>query len=75
MIIDLLTVLLILGTGLTAGIMLTVAHRAHVRAERQAEEDRLAEQEELYAAWAMIHTHPHGRQGPSGIDPRDRMLT
>ena len=75
MIIDLLTVLLILGTGLTAGIMLTVAHRAHVRAERQAEEDRLAEQQEMYAAWAMIHGRPHGSNGPLAVDPRDRMLT
>ena len=73
MIIDLLTVLLILGAGVTGGILLTVAHRAHVRAERQAEEDRLAEQQELYAAWAMIHAHPRG--GPSGVDRRDRMLT
>jgi hypothetical protein len=75
MIIDLLTVLLILGAGVTAGILLTVARREHIRAERQAEEDRLAEQEEMYAAWAKIHAHPPGRNGPSGVDPRDRMLT
>ena len=75
MIIDLLTALLILGAGITAGVLLTALHREHVRAERQAEEDRLAEQEELYAAWAMIHGHPHGRHGPSGVDPRDRTLT
>jgi hypothetical protein len=74
MIIDLLTVLLTLGAGVTAGILLTVAHREHVRAQQRAEEDRLAEQQELYAAWARIHAHhPHGR--PSGVDPRDRMLT
>jgi len=75
MIIDLLTALLILGAGITAGILLTIAHREHIRAERQADEDRLAEQQELYAAWAMIHGHPHGGQGPSGVDPRDRMLS
>jgi hypothetical protein len=34
-----------------------------------------AEQEELYAAWAMIHGHGPGGLGPSGVDPRDRMLT
>jgi hypothetical protein len=75
MIIDLLAVLMILGAGITAGILLTVGHRAHVRAERQAEEDRLAEQQELYAAWAMIHAHGHGGLGPSAVDPRDRILT
>jgi hypothetical protein len=75
MIIDLLTALLILGAGVTAGILLTVAHREHVRAERRAEEDRLAEQQELYAAWAMIHAHGSGGLGPSGADPHDRMLT
>jgi hypothetical protein len=75
MIIDLLTVLMILAAGITGGILLTVAHRAHVRAERQAEEDRLAEQQELYAAWAMIHGRPHGGHGPIAVDPRDRTLT
>jgi hypothetical protein len=73
MIVDLLTVLLILGAGLTAGILLTVAHREHVRAQQRAEEDRLAEQQELYAAWARTRAHPH--RGPSGVDPRDRLLT
>jgi hypothetical protein len=75
MIIDLLTVLLILGAGITAGVLLTIARREHVRAERQAEEDRLAEQEELYAAWSMIHAHGPGGLGPLAVDPRDRMLT
>jgi hypothetical protein len=75
MIIDLLTVLMILGTAITAAILLTVAHRGHIRAERQAEEDRLSEEQELYAAWAMIHAHGHGGRGPSAVDPRDRMLT
>jgi hypothetical protein len=75
MIIDLLTVLMILGAGVAGGVLLAIARREHVRAERQAEEDRLAEQQELYAAWAMIHGHPHGGQGPSAVDPRDRILT
>ena len=73
MIIDLLAVM-ILAAGLMAGFLITVGHRAHVRAQRQAEEDRLAEQQELYAAWAKTHAHPHG-QGPSAVDPRGRMLT
>jgi hypothetical protein len=75
MIIDLLTVLIILGAGITAGILLTNAHRTHVRAQWQAEEDRLTEQQELYAAWAMVQAHRYGGQGPLGVDPRDRMLT
>jgi hypothetical protein len=75
MIIDLLAVLMILAAGITAGILLTFGHREHVRAERQAEEDRLAEQQELYAAWAMINRHPRGGLGPSAVDPRDRTLT
>jgi hypothetical protein len=75
MIIDLLTVLIILGAGATAGILVTNAHREHVRAQWQAEEDRLADQQELYAAWAMIQGHRHGGQGPHAVDPRDRLLT
>jgi hypothetical protein len=75
MIIDLLTALLILGAGITAGVLLTVLHREHVRAEQRAEEDRLAEREELYAAWAMIHGHGPGGLGPIAVDPRDRTLT
>jgi hypothetical protein len=75
MILDLLAVLAILGAGMMAGILFTIARREHVRAQRQAEEDRLAEQQELYAAWAMIHGHPHRSLGPSAVDPRDRMLT
>jgi hypothetical protein len=75
MIIDLLAVLMTLGVGTTGGILLTMARREHVRAERQAEEDRLAEREELYAAWAMIHDHGPGGLGPLGVDPHDRMLT
>jgi hypothetical protein len=74
-IIDLLAVLMTLPAGITVGILLTSAHRAHLRAERQAEEERLAEQQELYAAWAMIHSHPHVGHGPSSVDPCDRMLT
>lgn len=75
MTVNLLAVLMILVAGAAVGILFHIRHREHVRAEQQAEEDRLAEQQELYAAWAKIHTHPRGGQGPSGVDPRDCMLS
>lgn len=73
--IDLLALPVILGAGAALGILLSIWHREHLRAERQAEEERLAEQQELYAAWATIHGHPRGGDGPSGVDPHDRTLT
>ncbi len=74
MIINLLALLTILGAGAVAGILLTIQHYEHIRAELQADEDQLAEQQELYAAWGMIHAHPRGGQGPSAFDPHDRPI-
>jgi hypothetical protein len=66
-----LTVLLAVGTAV--GVLLAMQHREHLRAQRQADEDALAEQQELYAAWAMIRQKPPpGGQGPAALDPRNR---
>jgi MFS superfamily sulfate permease-like transporter len=40
--------------GVVAGIVLTVEHYGRVRAQQQADEERLAELQELYAAWAAL---------------------
>lgn len=72
MIINLLALLTIVAAGAVAGVMLTVRHYGHIEAERQAEEDRLAEMEELYAAWAIIRERPPGGQGPSAFASRGR---
>jgi hypothetical protein len=71
-IINLLAVLTMVAAGAVAGVLLTVRHYGHIEAERQAEEDRLAEVEELYAAWAMIRERPPGGQGPSAFASRSR---
>jgi hypothetical protein len=68
MIIDLLALLMILVGCAAAGILFNARRREHERAEQRAEEERLADRQELYAAWAKVH----GRE-PSGVDPRDRL--
>lgn len=72
MIIDLLILLTALAMGALAGILLTVLRYEHRQAERQADEDHLAEVRELYAAWAMIRARKSGDQGTGGHDPCDR---
>jgi hypothetical protein len=74
MIIDLLAVLMILVACAVAGVMFTSRRREHERAELQAAEEHLAEEKELYAAWAQIHGQSRSGREPSGIDPRDRLL-
>jgi hypothetical protein len=70
MIIDLMALLMILGACVTAGIIFTVRRREHERAERWADEARLADQQELLAALAKIHAHS---REPFGVDPLDRL--
>jgi hypothetical protein len=67
--INLMVMLTIFGTGVTAGILLTVQRLRHHQAELQAEKDQFAE--EFFAAqhWACVGSR--GGLGPSGIDPRD----
>jgi hypothetical protein len=72
MIINLLILLTALAMGALAGVLLTVRRYEHRQAERQADEDHLAEVRELYAAWAMIRTRKSGDQEPGGHDPCDR---
>jgi hypothetical protein len=74
MIVDLLALLMSLVACAGAGALFTSRRRAHERAEQQAAEDRLAEDQELYAAWARVHSHSHGGREPIGVDPRDRLL-
>ena len=66
----------VLAAGAVAGRALVLMHRAHLRAERQSEEDAMAEHRELYAAWSMIRSRPPpggGGQGPAVLDPRDQL--
>jgi hypothetical protein len=74
MIIDLLALLMTVAACVGAAVMFTVRRRKHESAELQAAEDQLAENKELYSAWARIHAESHGGREPSGVDPRDRML-
>jgi hypothetical protein len=74
MIVDLLAPLMVLAACVGAAVMLTIRRRQNERAELQAAEEHLAEEQELYAAWAKIHAQPHGRRAPAGVDPRDRAL-
>jgi hypothetical protein len=73
MIIDLLALLIILGACVVMGIIITIRRREHERAEQLADEERLAEDQELYAAWATVHAYSHGSPEPSGVHPRDRL--
>jgi len=73
MITNLLALLMILATGAVAGILLTVRHYEHRHAERQAEEDRLADVRELLAAWAMLRNDPPDGREPSALSSRDRL--
>jgi len=72
MITNLLILLTVLAMGALAGILLTVRQYEHRQAERQADEDHLAEVRELYAAWAMMRRRNSGDQGAGGHDPCDR---
>lgn len=72
MVIGLLILLTTLAIGGLAGILLTIRQYEHRQAERQADEDYLAEVQELYAAWAMIRARRSGDHRPSGHDPCDR---
>jgi len=72
MIINLLILLTALAMGALAGVLLTVRRYEHRQAERQADEDHLAEVRELYAAWAVIRRRNSGDHEPSGHDPCDR---
>jgi hypothetical protein len=74
MIVDLLAPLMVLAACVGAAVMFTGRRRRHERAELQAAEEHLAEEQELYAAWARIHARSYGPQEPAGVDPRDRML-
>ena len=74
MIVDLLALLMVLGACVGAAVMFTLRRRQHESAELQAAEDRLADEQELYAAWARVHSHSHGGREPIGVDPRDRLL-
>jgi hypothetical protein len=74
MIVDLLALLMILGACVGAAAIFTSRRRRHESAELQAAEDRLADEQELYAAWARVHAQSHGGREPTGVDPRDRLL-
>jgi alkylation response protein AidB-like acyl-CoA dehydrogenase len=49
-----LALLAALAAGAGMGILLTVGHYARARAQQQADEQKLAEFQELYAVWAAL---------------------
>jgi alkylation response protein AidB-like acyl-CoA dehydrogenase len=49
-----LALLAALAAGTGMGILLTVGHYARARAQQQADEQKLAEFQELYAVWAAL---------------------
>lgn len=73
MIVNLLALLVILATGAVAGVLLTVRYAEHRHAELQADEDRMADVQELLAAWATIRNDSPGRHEPSALGSRDRL--
>jgi len=70
MIADLLALLLALAACVAAAVIFTAWRREHERAELRAEEARVTEDQEYYAALAKVQGHS---REPSGVDPRDRL--
>jgi len=75
MIIDLLAVLLVVAACVAAAVIVNLWRREHERAELRAEEARVTENQEYYAALARVHAEARGRCEPSGVDPLDHTLT
>jgi hypothetical protein len=75
MIADLLVLLLALAACVAAAVIFTLLSRENERAELRAEEARIAENQEFYAALAGVHAGKRGRREPSGVDPFDHTLT
>ena len=75
MIADLLALLLALAACVAAAVIFTLLRRENERAELRAEEARVTEDQEYYAALASIHARARGRREPSGVDPFDHTLT
>jgi hypothetical protein len=75
MIADLLALLLALAACVAAAVIFSFLRREHERAELRAEEARVTEDQEYYAALARIHVHTRGYREPSGVDPFDHTLT
>jgi hypothetical protein len=75
MIADLLVLLVALAACVAAAVIFTLLRRENERAELRAEEARVTEDQEYYAALASIHARARGRREPSGVDPFDHTLT
>ena len=75
MIADLLALLLILAACVAAAVVFAVWRRENERAEQRAEEARVTENQEFYAALASVRGHARGHREPSGVDPFDHTLT
>ncbi len=75
MIADLLALLLALAACVAAAVIFTLLRREHERAEQRAEDARVTENQEFYAALASVHAHARGHREPSGVDPFDHTLT
>jgi len=75
MIADLLALLLALAACVAAGVIFAFWRREHDRAELRAEEARVTEDQEYYAALARVHARTRGYREPSGVDPFDHTMT
>ena len=73
MIIDLLATLMTVGACAVTGIVFTIQRREHERAQQLADEERVAEEQDLYAAMASIHAYGLGGPEPRSVDTRDRL--
>jgi hypothetical protein len=49
-----LALLAAIAAGVGMGILLTAGHDARLRAQQQADEEKLAEFQEVYAVWAAL---------------------
>jgi len=73
MIIDLLAALMAIGACAVTGIVFTIQRREHERAEQLADEERVTEEQDLYAALASLQAYGLGGPEPRSVDPRDRL--
>jgi hypothetical protein len=56
-----LALIAMFALGFLVGFRMSIERYEWTQAQRQADEEKLAEKEELYAAWAALKAHSHRR--------------